>query len=201
MNARLPRLYSSRMKSNDSTTPAQPQYVDAPDASRDVRLFASWMGLAVVAFGVAMAGYLFFRIGQVVLDPRSFETQVDRWEFVIRGRTSDAFPEAYETPDRQLIQTPRTPEDDTAGANPENAAPGGTSDQVEEMARFMGRVGSKSARPAALLLIILVLMLLVRIIVAIIHAGIRLAGLSGGEREYMKRVIDELVYQRGRRGD
>lgn len=166
-----------------------------PDASSEVRIFAAWMGLVLVAFGVAMAGYLFFRIGQVILDPRTFETQVDRWEFVIRGRTTDAFPEVYETPERRII-SPQSAQN--AGSGNETAAVGSgqKESRAEEIAQFVGRVGSKSARPAALLIITLVLAILVRIILGIINAGIRLAGLAGGEREYMKRILDELVNRR-----
>ena len=72
----------------------------------EIRAFAAWMGLMLIAFGVAMAGYMFFRIGAVLLDPRAFETQVDRWEFVVRGRVSDALPNAYETPERTVPATP-----------------------------------------------------------------------------------------------
>lgn len=177
---------------------------DGADASSDVRVFASWFGLVLVAMGVAMAGYLFFRIGQVLLDPRVFETNVDRWEFVMRGRATDAFPDVFETPERRLVR-PLPPDNDggdpaAPGAHPydEMAPPAPPPDPVEDMARLAGRIASKSARPMALLFLIMVLTLLVRIIIAIIHAGIRLAGLAGGEREYMKRIIDELVDQRRR---
>lgn len=154
------------------------------------------MGLVLVSFGVTIAAYMFFRIGQVVLDPRSFETQVDRWEFVIRGRTSDAFPGAYETPDLGLVTTQPGEEIPAVSGNG-----GSREDRVEEVARLVGRVGSKSARPMALLLIVLILVLMVRIVIGIIHAGIRLAGLSGGEREYMKRIIAELTHNRNRNDD
>lgn len=190
------------MKSDSNyAPPAAPGQYD-PDRSSDLRIFASWMGLILVAFGTAMAGYMFYRIGMVILDPRSFETQVDRWEFVIRGRTTDAFPGAYETPEQTLRAPAIEPDGSPAVGEPDADSPPSTTyteaDPTEEMARLIGRVGSKSARPAALLLIILVLTILVRIIIAIIHAGIRLAGLAGGEREYMKRIINELVNQRNR---
>jgi hypothetical protein len=181
------------MKDNQHTPVSPPPGRAEHDPTAEMRMFASWMGLLLVAFGTAMAGYMFYRIGMVVMDPRSFETQVDRWEFVIRGRTTDAFPDAYETPERTVRQP--------AIANELPAQQASPADSTEEMARFVGRVGSKSARPAALLLIVLVLTILLRIAIAIIHAGIRLAGLAGGEREYMKRIVDELVNQRGRHGD
>lgn len=179
---------------------------EAVDASSDVRVFASWFGLVLVAMGVAMAGYLFFRIGQVLLDPRAFETNVDRWEFVMRGRVNDALPAALETPERRLARPLPPAGDQDADPATETPAdyyedpPPATApvDPVEDMARLAGRIASKSARPMALLLLIMVLTLLVRIIVAVIHAGIRLAGLAGGEREYMKRIIDELMEQRRR---
>jgi len=183
----------------------------APDASGEIRAFAAWMGLILVAMGVAMAGYLFWRIGSVVLDPRGFETQVNRWEFVVRGRTSDAFPDSYETPDRGTVGNYR-PDGDPARWQPqagaensatETGAGAGTTtgDPVEDTARLVGRVGSKSARAAALLILIMILMLMVKIITSVIHAGIRLAALAGGEREYMKRIVNELVEQRRSRGD
>lgn len=178
-------------------TPDRAGYEVRPDSTSDIRAFAAWMGLVLVAMGVAMACYLFYRVGQVVLDPRSAETQVNRWEFVIRGRATDAFPDAMETGERRIIApVPARAVDDF-----EDPAPATSNDPVEETARLMGRLGSKSARAAALVVLLVVLMLLVKICTAIIHAGIRLAGLSGGEREYMKRIVDELVHQRGGRGD
>lgn len=172
--------------------------VGSRDASSEVRMFAAWMGLVLVAMGVAMAGYLFYRIGQVLLDPRAFETQVDRWEFVVRGRTTDAFPDVFETPDRQQIGAGV---DSATGVDERGSAvPARHSDKVDETAQLVGRIGSKAARPAALFVLVLVLLILVKIVVSVIHAGIRLAGLAGGEREYMKRIVDELVYQR-RRGE
>jgi len=165
------------------------------DSAADLRIFASWLGLVIVTFGVVVCGYLFIRIGETLLDPRAFETQVDRWEFVVRGRTTDAFPDSYETPEGTLNR-----DDTTEAATEGPAAPSSPSqpnkDRVEEMVEFIGRVGSKSSRPAALLLIILVLSLLVRIAIGVVHAGIRLAYISAGEKDYMKRVIDELVEQR-----
>ncbi len=186
----------------DRPDPLQPPPLDGQaDLSSDVRIFAAWMGLVLVAFGVGMAGYLMFRIGDVVLDPRAIETQVDRWEFVIRGRTTDAFPQAYETPERRIVASTGPPQGDGLDAgDPETSeldpAPDISSNQSEEMARFVGRVGSKSARPAALLLIVVLLMLLVRIIIGIIHAGIRMVYLTAGEKDFMKRIIDELTRQR-----
>jgi hypothetical protein len=157
------------------------------------------MGLLLVAMGVAMAGYLFVRIGQVLLDPRSFENQVDRWEFVVRGRTTDAFPDNYETPERRVISAPQAPaEPDSVDPESPNALTE-RGDPMEETLHLVGRLGSKSARPAALFILILVLLILVKIIVSVIHAGIRLAALSAGDREYMKRIVDELVYQRNDR--
>lgn len=170
----------------------QPRRAERPDPSQDVRLFAAWFGLLLVAMGVAMAGFLFFRIGKTLLDPRSFETQVDRWEFVVRGRTTDAFPDALETPERRLISNQQPP---SAEDSPD-AAIADRSDPLEDTLELVGRLGSKSARAAALLILVLVLLILVKIVVAVIHAGIRLAALSAGEREYMKRIVDELVYQR-----
>lgn len=201
MNALLARIYSWKMK-QDSTIPSQPQpTASQPDASSDVRIFAAWMGLLLIAFGVAMAGYVLFRIGEVVMDPRAIETQVDRWEFVIRGHTTDAFPQAYETPERRTLNPAPLAQSDDSEA--ESSQPEGLeeiraaqSEQTDEMARFIGRIGSKSARPAALFLIIVLLMLLVRIIIAIIHAGIRMIYLTAGEKDHMKRIIDELTRQR-----
>ena len=182
------------MKRDSENQPASQAVPLPPDASSEIRNFASWMGLVMVALGVAMAGYLFYRIGMVLLDPRSFETQVNRWEFVIRGRTTDALPDTYETPERQAI-SPQT----ALTAKRENDLPGNsTQDETEQLVHFLGRLGSKSARPVALFFILLVLTLLVRIISAVMHAGIRLAGLAGGEREYMKRLLDEMLYQRNR---
>lgn len=170
---------------------------ESRDSSSEVRIFAAWMGLVLVAMGVAMAGYLFYRIGQVLLDPRAFETQVDRWEFVVRGRTTDAFPDVFETPERRQIGEGVSPTgrefDDSNTAN-------SRSNQVDEAAQLVGRIGSKAARPTALIVLMLVLLIMVKIVVSVVHAGIRLAGLAGGEREYMKRIVDELVYQR-RRGE
>lgn len=174
------------MKRTPPFTPETPTYHTPPDTSSEIRSFAAWMGLVIIAFGVATSGYLFWKIGGVLLDPRAFETQVDRWEFVVRGRTTDAFPDTYETPDRRQITNPDTAAE-TAPAR---------RDRVEEMAEFAGRMGSKSARPAALLLIILVLSIMVRISIAIINAGIRLAYLTAGEKDYMKRIVDELVERR-----
>lgn len=161
----------------------------APDSGSEIRSFAAWMGLVIIAFGVTTAGYLFWKIGNVLLDPRAFETQVDRWEFVVRGRTSDALPDIYEIPDRRPVGNPDQPVTDPA--NPANQQ-----DHVEQVAQLTGRIASKSARPAALILILLVLGLMVRIAVAIINAGIRLAYLTAGEKDYLKRIVDELVAQR-----
>lgn len=176
-----------------------PQRPVPPDPTSDVRVYAAWFGLVLVAMGVAMAGYLFFRIGQVLLDPRSFETQVDRWEFVVRGRTTDAFPQAYETPDRGIIGgvSGNAPQDRALVNADDISTP--SADPVEDTLRLVGRLGSKSARVGALLLLMLVLLILVKIIFSVVHAGIRLAALAGGEREYMKRIIDELADQRDRR--
>lgn len=176
----------------------EPQQPDAPapappDNSSEFRVFAAWMGLVIVAFGLAISGYLLLKIGQVLLDPRGFETQVDRWEFVVRGRTTDAFPDAYETPDRQII---RNPDAAAASAAPEKQPEKSRSEEVADLA---GRIGSKSARPVALFLIVLVLTLMVRIAIGIIHAGIRLAYITAGERDYMKRILEELLDQRQNR--
>lgn len=185
------------MKRNDDDPPGPPHRPPTVDPTTDVRIFAAWFGLVLVAMGVAMAGYLFFQIGRVIMDPRAFETQVDRWEFVLRGRATDAFPDTYETPELQRISAnPTAPSgngvDSTSGLTSVSADP------VEETARLLGRIGSKSARLGALMLLMLVLLILVRIIFAVVQAGIRLAALAGGEREYMKRIIEELVDQRER---
>jgi hypothetical protein len=182
------------MKRDISPIPEPASVKYSTDSAGELRTFAAWMGLVIIAFGLAMAGYLFYRVGQVLLDPRSFETQVDRWEFVVRGRTTDAFPQTYETPDRKRITIP--PVDGAANPNQPAADANQPRDRSEEIAQFVGRLGSESARPAALLLIILVLSILVRIAIGIINAGIRLAYLTSGEKDYMKRIIDELVDQR-----
>ncbi len=174
----------------------------AAENGSEIRAFAGWMGLVIIAFGVAVAGYLLLRIGEVVIDPRGFETQVDRWEFVVRGRVSDALPDAYETPERTIpaAVAPAEPVPETegtagtAGARP--SAPDGQVGDVEKMAEFVGRVSSKSARPAALFLLVIIITIIVRIIIAIINAGIRLVYVTAGEKEYMKRIIEELVDQR-----
>lgn len=181
--------------------PAPHPFDDPQDSSAGVRIFAAWMGLLLVAVGAALAGYLMYRIGEMVLDPRTFETQVDRWEFVIRGRTTDAFPDTYETSDNKRIITsvpaPGASGDPEIETQDAPIRPGHEAiDQTEEMARFVGRLGSKSARPAALLLVMVLLMILVRILVAIMHAGIRLVYLTAGEKDYMKRIIDELAHRR-----
>lgn len=164
------------------------------EGGSDVRKFAGWMGLVIIAFGVAVAGYLVLRISEVIIDPRGFETQVDRWEFVVRGRVSDALPDAYETPERTLLsgQMPAA----TAEPDLQTTAPQNPSGDVEKMAEFVGRVASKSARPAALFFLVILITIVVRIIIAIIHAGIRLVYITAGEKEYMKRIIEELVEQR-----
>lgn len=185
------------MKRNDDVPPGPRHRPPPVDPTTDVRVFAAWFGLVLVAMGVAMAGYLFFQIGRVIMDPRAFETQVDRWEFVLRGRATDAFPQSFETPDLQRISANPTAQPGN-GMDTSNGMAPISADPVEDTARLLGRIGSKSARLGALMLLTLVLLILVRIIFAVVQAGIRLAALAGGEREYMKRIIEELVDQRER---
>lgn len=159
------------------------------DGAAETRNFAAWFGMVLIAFGVGMAGWMFFYIGEIVLDPRGFSQQVDRWEFVIRGRATDAFPDAYETPDGVRLNTAGT---DAAVTAPDAGSP----DDVERMAEFVGRVGSKSSRPAAILLLLLVVSLLVRIVLAIVSAGIKLVYVTTGDRDFMRRVIEQLASRR-----
>ncbi len=160
----------------------------AEDPTSGFRVFAASIGIVLVMAGAGLAGYLFYNVIKVMADPRSFSTQVDRWEFVVRGQANDLSPGALELPDRQK----QAEAGGAAESDPSIAAEAAPS-EAEKIAHFAGRMGSKAARPGALLMIVILLTLLVRIAIALIDSGARLVHLAAGEKEFMKRLLYEIT--------
>lgn len=130
-----------------------------------------------------LALYLFFRIGDLVMDPRGFREQVDRWEYVVRGRSADLMADFSEPGATQQRSEPQT-----APATPINP-----DDKAEEASRFIERAFSRGARPIALLILIVLVSLLVRVLILLIDVGARLIHLSVGDKEFMKKLLRELA--------
>ena len=170
-----------------------------PDPGTSFRVTAASMGLVLIGIGVMMAGYMFYQIYRVLMDPRSLVEQVNRWEFVIRGRANDIAVRPVERGEAIKLNS-RTPSGRTQASNEpieiDPLAPGqntGAPHDVEVAAQFASRLGSLGARPAALLLMFILLGILVRIAISFIEAGGKLVNLAAGEKEFMQRLLAEIT--------
>ena len=154
-----------------------------------LRSTAAALGLLLIGTGAIMAAWMFYQVAQALVDPRPYGPQVDRWEFVIRGKQVDGDPGAGEITDRR-------------GARPTAARPAASDDlsqgirDVETAASLAGRIGSKAARPTAIFVILTLLLLLVQIARVLIEGGARLIGVASGDRDLMKRLLDALNRKR-----
>lgn len=154
------------------------------DGTAGMRVVGAILGVALVIIGTTFSLYMFFRIGEAVMDPRGFREQVDRWEFVVRGRTTDAVGDARE---------PAALTSDNTGAAGNLLPPDTLEDRAEEAARFIERTFSRSARPIALFVMVVLVSMMVRILILLIDAGARLIHLAAGEKEFMKRLLREIA--------
>jgi hypothetical protein len=173
-----------------------------PDPGTSFRTTAASMGLILIGVGVLMSAYMFWQLARVLLDPRPLVEQVNRWEFVIRGRANDIPVRPIERGDEeklrrqpQLIGNPTANE--TNPLTPGQGATQGTR-EVEAVAEFAKRMGSLGARPAALLLMLVLLSIMVRIAIGFIEAGGKLVNLAAGEKEFMQRLLKEITGRSGR---
>lgn len=160
-----------------------------PDATIGFRTATATFGLVLIGIGSLMTLLLFWRLYQLFLDPRPLEVQVDRWEFVIRGRATDGpIPVEREIASEGRIEADPLPAGGTGVRRPR--------DEVEAVAEIAGRIGSKAARPAAILIMLVLLGILVRIVLGVIDIGGRLVYSAAGERDILKRLVHELQKRR-----
>lgn len=176
-----------------------------PDPGTSFRITAASLGLVLIGIGVLMSGYMFYQIYRVLMDPRPLADQVNRWEFVIRGRANDIAVRPVEEgeaaklnvgPGSTRMANAAEPDDDplTPGRNGQSS-----SRDIESFAEVARRLGSLGARPTALLLMFILLGIMVRIALGFIEAGGRLVHLAAGEKEFMQRLITEIT-RRNRAG-
>ncbi len=159
-----------------------------PDPSAGFRAASATMGLILIGIGSILTLLLFWRLYQTFLDPRPLVAQVDRWEFVIRGKATDAL-----IPVERPVVTGSEPDEDYDTAAPTSArAVRRPENEVEAVAQIAGRVGSKAARPAAMLIMLILLGILVRILLGLIDTGGRLVYNAAGDRELLQRLVREL---------
>ncbi|MGI8905263.1 MAG: hypothetical protein ACR2IE_02090 [Candidatus Sumerlaeaceae bacterium] len=168
-----------------------------PDPGTSFRMTAASIGLILIGVGVLMSGYMFYQIARVLLDPRPLVEQVNRWEFVIRGRANDIPVRPIERGEAEkLKRSAATSADSRQDSESEILTPGQDSRsprEIEVAADFAKRMGSLGARPAALLLMFVLLGIMVRIAIGFIDAGGRLVNLAAGEKEFMQRLLKEIT--------
>jgi hypothetical protein len=135
--------------------------------------------------------WLFYQVAQFIVDPRPYSEIISRWEFVIRGRQLDSDAGAAEAPDLRRAGVPDREGQLEESVPPEEDLSRGIRD-VETAARLAGRIGSKTARPAAVMVILFLTLILIRIATALIEAGARLVGVLSGERALMTKLLKAL---------
>lgn len=168
-----------------------------PEPGTSFRYAAASIGLILIGVGALMAGYIFYQVYRIVMDPRPLVEQVNRWEFVIRGRANDIAVRPIERAEAAKARANTSPGSDDPNSEADPLTPGGqragNSRELEAAAQFASRIGSLSARPAALLLMIVLLGVLVRIAISFIDTGARLVNLAAGEKEFMQRLLKEIT--------
>lgn len=169
-----------------------------PDGTTGFRIMAASMGLVLIVIGAMMCATLFYQIYRALMDPRPLVEQVNRWEFVIRGRMNDVPVRPVEKGEAAKLRTGSKPanaaDNEEPEADPLTAAHSGSAPRdVEIAAQFAKRLGSVSARPVALLLMFILLGILVRVAVGLLDAGGRLVNLAAGEKEFMQRLLFEIT--------
>jgi hypothetical protein len=178
------------MSFQPSQEPVMLHRAPEPDPGTSFRVTAASLGLVLIGVGALMAGYLFYQIYRVLMDPRPLVDQVNRWEFVIRGRANDVPVRPVERAESAKLKAGE-PDDAADPLTPgqHNSSPR----EIEAAAQFVSRMGSVSARPAALLLMFVLLGIMVRIAIAFIEAGGRLVNLAAGEKEFIQRLLREIT--------
>lgn len=169
-----------------------------PDPSSGFRIMAASIGLVLIGVGIFLCITLFYQIYRVLMDPRPLVEQVNRWEFVIRGRMNDVPVRPVEPGEAAKLKkdpaVSRTGED---SAEPDPLTPGQSPNRPRNEAEIAGqvaaRLGSVSARPTALLLMFILLGILVRIAIGVLEAGGKLVNLAAGEKEFMQRLLVEIT--------
>lgn len=157
------------------------------------QMIAASLGLVLIGVGVLLAIMLFLQVYRVLMDPRPLTDPLNRWEFVMRGRTNDIPVRPVEQPDLAAADAAAQASDPEADPNDFSVTDGRRpQNEAEAFAEAVGRMGSKAARPLGLLVMLLLLGILVRVALGLIEIGGRLVSLVTGERQMLQRLVQEL---------
>jgi len=171
-----------------TTTPVYRR--EEPDPSAGFRTATASIGLVLIVLSALLCMFLFWRIYQVLMDPRPLADQVDRWEFVLRGKATDA-PIPVERPVMDPTGQYQLAEEEQPPKQPFRPAT-----EAEAVAQIAGRVGSKAARPAAILIMLMLLGVIIRIVLGLMDVGGRLVHHAGSDKELLQRLVREITERR-----